>query len=134
MKYLPNIAGVLLGLAFLLAGSTFFFMEIPPAKVPGSAEDLFMRAMGPTGYMAFVKVMEVLGGLLVLIPKTRNWGLLILCPILVNIVAYHLFVMTDKSGLVHPMTLTVLALALYLLWCGRRAFLGLLRPSSTLPS
>ena len=51
-----------------------------------------MSAFGPTGYMTFVKVLEMLGGILVAMPRTRNAGLLILGPIIVNILAFHLFV------------------------------------------
>ncbi len=51
-----------------------------------------MAAFGPTGYMTFVKILELLGGLLVIVPKTRNFGLLILGPILVNILAFHVFI------------------------------------------
>ena len=81
--------------------------------------------MLPTGYMNFVKVLEILGGVLVAIPRTRNWGLLVLGPILVNILAYNIFI-TGGAELLNPMLLMIVALALYLLWVGRRAFVGLL--------
>ena len=38
---------------------------------------MFLGAMYMTGYLAFVKVLEILGGILVAIPKTRNLGLLV---------------------------------------------------------
>jgi hypothetical protein len=85
-----------------------------------------MAAFGPTGYMTFIKVFELLGGVLVMIPKLRNLGLLVLGPILVNILAYHAFVM-DGEGLFSPMLLFIVALALYLLWSGRKQFAGLIR-------
>ena len=83
-----------------------------------------MAAFGPTGYMTFVKVCEVLGGILVAIPRTRNLGLAILVPILVNIVAFHVFV-TGGMGLWEPMLVAVYVLTGYLLWCGRGALAGL---------
>jgi len=73
--------------------------------------------------MAVVKAFELLGAILVLIPRTRNWGLLVLCPIIVNILTYGFLI--DKSAL-NVMTFLVVALALYLLWCGRKAFASLL--------
>ena len=33
-----------------------------------------MAAFGPTGYMTFIKVLELLGGILVAIPRTRRLG------------------------------------------------------------
>ena len=124
MKYLPTIASVLLGLLFLMASVTFLLHMVPEQKlVEGSPAALFMGAFGPTGYMTFVKVCELVGGILLLIPRTRNFGLLVLGPIIVNILAFGFLI--DKAAL-NPMTFVVVALALYLLWCGRKAFAGLL--------
>ena len=92
----------------------------------GSPAAMFMGAFGPTGYFTFVKILEVLGGILVAIPRTRNFGLLVLGPIIVNILAFHVFIMKGE-GLFNPALLFLVALALYLLWAGRKAFAGLLR-------
>lgn len=126
MKYLPNIAGVLLGLPFVAFGVMFLMNMIPPQPPfpPGSTEALYMGSMGPSGYMHFVKVFELIGGLLVAIPKTRNFGLLVLGPILINIIAYHIFIAHGKD-LFSPVLLILCALALYLLYVGRRSFAGL---------
>ena len=125
-KYLPTIAGVILGLLFVMTGVVVLFKLAPMPKLPeGSPAALFMGAFMPTGYMNFVKVLEILGGVLVAVPRTRNWGLLILGPILVNILAYHVFLAGGKD-LLNPLLLFMVALALYLLWVGRKAFLGLL--------
>jgi len=126
-KYPPIIAGILLGLLFVYASVVFLFGLMPEPELPeGSPIALFMGAMGPTGYMAFVKVFELLGGVLVAIPRTRNLGLLVLGPIILNILAFHLFI-TGGAGLLDPMLLPVVVLPLYLLWVERRAFLGLVR-------
>ena len=79
---------------------------------------------GPTGYQTFIKVLELTGGILVAIPKSRNIGLLILGPIIVNIIAYHAFIM-GGDGIFDPMLMGTAALALYLLWVERKAFGGL---------
>ena len=129
MKHLPNIAGGLLGLMFIAFGAMFLLNLIPPeAQTPppeGSAAALFMGAFAPTGYLTFVKVLEVLGGLLVAIPKTRNFGLLVLGPIILNIIAFHTFVTAGKD-LFSPILIIICLLAAYLLWAGRKAFAGLL--------
>ncbi len=126
MKYLPTIAGVLLGLLFVMSSVVVLFnlVQMPPPP-EGSPAALFFGAFGPTGYMTFVKVLELTGGILVAIPRTRNFGLLILGPILVNILAFHVFI-TKGAGLFDPMLIVIVLLAAYLLWCGRKAFAGLL--------
>ena len=85
----------------------------------------FMAAFGPTGYMTFIKVLELFGGILVAIPRTRNFGLLILGPILVNILAYHTF-LAKGATLFDPMLIVICLLAAYLLWVGRKQFSALL--------
>lgn len=125
MKHLPSVAGVLLGLPFVAFG---LMVLLKMAPIPEMARDTpagaFQEAFGPTGYLNFVKLCEVLGGLLVMIPRTRNLGLLVLGPILVNILAYHQFVMKG-AGLFDPMIIVLCLLAVYLLWAERQAWRGL---------
>lgn len=127
MKLATNIAGGLLGLLFLVFGSNFFlnFIPMPPGPPEGTPTAHFMAALYPTGYLAFIKVMEICGGMLVAIPKTRNFGLLVLGPIIVNIMCFHIFLMKGAT-LVDPVNILISALALFLLWSGRKAFAGLL--------
>jgi uncharacterized membrane protein YphA (DoxX/SURF4 family) len=73
-------AGVLLGLLFVVFGSNFFlkFIPMPPPPPADTPPGMFLGAVYGTGFLAFVKVLEILGGLLVAIPRTRVVGLLIL--------------------------------------------------------
>ncbi len=128
MKHLPNIAGALLGLLFVASGIVVLFHLVPmPPPPEGTPPAHFMAAFIPTGYMTFVKALEVLGGILVAVPRTRNLGLLVLGPILVNILAFHLFVAQGKD-LFSPPLIVLCLLATYLLWNGRSAWMGLMAP------
>ncbi|HXF10924.1 MAG TPA: hypothetical protein VN625_09075 [Desulfuromonadaceae bacterium] len=125
MKYLTVIASILLGGIFIFASAMFFWGPAPKLEFPpDSPVSHFMAAMGPTGYFSFVKVFELAGGILVLVPGTRYFGLLLLGPVIVNILATHLFIMGD--GLRDPMGDTVYVCALFLLWTGRKKFAALL--------
>ena len=125
MKLASNIAGVLLGLIFNVVALNFFFhffsMPEPPA---GSPPAMFLGAMIPTGYFAFVKVLEILGGLLVAIPRTRPLGLLTLGPIVVNILCFHIFL--AKGAGLFPLPVLAASLSLFLLWTERAAYSRLL--------
>ncbi len=121
MKHLPTIAGVLLGLLFLASSVPMLFNLIPPDKMPPPPTEeakMFFGAFGPTGYLKFIKVLELIGAVLVMIPRLRNFGLLILGPIIVNILAYHVF-LTRGEGFANPMIIAIVVLPLYLLWAER---------------
>jgi uncharacterized membrane protein YphA (DoxX/SURF4 family) len=127
VKLITTVAGALLGLLFVAVGLMVLLgvgpePEPPPADSPAGH---FFAAFGATGYLTFVKVCEVLGGLLVAIPRTRCLGLLLIGPIVANIVAFHVFVAGD--GVAEPMVLGVLVLTVFLVVAERRAFLGLLK-------
>lgn len=127
MKHLPKIAGAILGLMFIAFSIIYFFKLMDrPAPLAGSPVALFMGALIPSGFMDFVKACEFIGGLLVAIPRTRNFGLLVLGPIIVNILAFHVF-LTNRAGLADPALIVICLLAVYLLWVERRAFGNLLK-------
>ncbi len=104
------------------------FRSSEPKEMPAfSAESLsFMGALVPTGYLDFVKALELIGGLLVALPKTRNLGLLVLGPVIVNILCFHIF-LQKGSTLFHPALIGISLLALFLLWSERKAWAGLLK-------
>ncbi len=136
MKYIPNIVGGLLGLLFVAFGLMVLLKlgPTPPPPPEGTPPALFMAAFAPTGYLTFVKVLEVVGGILVAIPRARNFGLLVLGPIIINILAFHGFVMKGE-GLFNPVIVVITTFALYLLWCGRKEFAGLWpRPAAQTPA
>ena len=116
---IPMIAGGLLGLLFIVFGANFFLKFLPIPQPPeGSHMANFMGAMYMTGMLTFVKVLELTGGVLVAIPKTRNFGLLILTPIIVVILAVHVFIM-GGAGLFDPPVVLITVLSAFLIWDAR---------------
>jgi len=115
MKIAANIVGGLLGLLFI-AFSLMVLLKLVPMPPPpeGTPVASFMAAFVPTGYLTFVKVFELIGGILVAIPKTRNFGLLVLGPIIINILAFHIFVMKGAE-LFDPVVITICLFSLFLL-------------------
>lgn len=103
----------------------FHLVKMPPPP-EGTPAALFFGAFAPTGYLTFVKIFELVGGLFVMIPRLRNFGLLLLGPIVVNILAFHLFLGGGFKDLLNPMLLAAIGLPLYLLWVERKKFARLL--------
>ena len=112
MKKLPCIAALLLGLAFIFFGVMFWVK--PPAPPAGS----FVFLMKDSGYLAVIKVLEVLGGLLLILPRTRVLGLFLVGAILFNIACVHQFFF---GGLKDPTVIGLIVLALFVAWSKRYA-------------
>jgi putative oxidoreductase len=125
MKYVIVIVRVLLGLMFVVFGSNAFFKFMgPPPEMPGPA-GAFINALIGSGYMYAIAVLQVLGGLCLLLgARFVPLGLTLLGPIIVNIVLFHLFL--EPSGL--PMALITAALSLFLLWIYRFKFPAIFQP------
>ncbi|KAF0093126.1 MAG: hypothetical protein E1N59_3127 [Puniceicoccaceae bacterium 5H] len=124
MKIATTIARYLLGLIFVVFGLNAFFNFIPMPPPSGQAA-AFMGALFTSGYLYAIKVLEILGGVLLLASKrTTPLGLLILGPIVVNIILFSLFLAPSGLG----MATVVGVLALFLLGAHRRAFAGVVQP------
>jgi putative oxidoreductase len=124
MKYVIIIARVLLGLVFAVFGSNAFlhFIPVPPMQGPAGA---FIGALISSGYIYPIAVLQIAGGLLLLIgARFVPLGLTLLGPVIVNIMLYHIFL--DQSGL--PMACFISILALFLLWIYRYKFPAIFQP------
>ncbi|MEK6481746.1 hypothetical protein WJR50_29650 [Catalinimonas sp. 4WD22] len=87
MKFITTIAHILLGLIFVVFGLNGLYTFIPVPKYHP-----FMEIMVSTEFIAVVKVLEIIGGLLLIIRRYTLLALLILGPIVVNILLYHLLI------------------------------------------
>jgi putative oxidoreductase len=124
MKYAIIIARVLLGLVFVVFGSNAFLHFIPMPPMQGQA-GAFIGALISSGYIYVIAVLQVVGGLLLLIgARFVSLGLTLLGPVIVNIMLYHIFL--DPSGL--AMACLIFILALFLLWVYRYRFPAIFQP------
>ncbi|MCE9584454.1 MAG: DoxX family membrane protein [Planctomycetes bacterium] len=115
-RFFPIIARVLMGLLFTMTGLNGFLNFLPQPK---EAMPEFAVALAKTGYM-FPMIMgtQLLCGLLFLSGRFVPLALALLAPVVVNIVAFHLFL--AQNGI--AMAMVVLLLELYLAGAYRGAF------------
>jgi putative oxidoreductase len=124
MKYVIVIVRVLLGLMFAVFGSNAFLHFIPMPEMHGQA-GAFMTALASSGYLYVIAVLQVLGGLCLLLgARFVPLGLTLLGPVIVNIVLFHVFL--EPTGM--PMAVIISALALFLLWIYRFKFPAIFQP------
>jgi putative oxidoreductase len=127
MKIVVLIARILLGLIFVVFGSNIFLQFFPTPPMPAGPIKDFSTVMMATHYMQVVGFFQVLGGLLLFIPRFVPLGLTILAAILVNILATHLLVM---HGGLFPIPILCVLLWLLIFWRYRSAFAGILGAES----
>ena len=123
-RYLTPTARILLGLIFTVTGLNGFlnFLPRPAAPMPAGAV-AFAGAMLKTGYlMPLLMATQLISGLLLLAGRWVPLALALLSPVVVNIVAFHLFL--APAGL--PLAGLVLVLEIFLAWAYRGAFLPML--------
>ena len=123
MKIATIIVRVLLGLVFVVFGSNIFLHFIPMPPPPATLAGDFSKALMQSHYIYVVGLLQVIGGLLLLIGLYVPLGLTLLGPVIANILLFHIFL--DPSGL--PLAIIVAVLALFLLWRYRTNFAGLVK-------
>ena len=117
-KYLPTAARTILGLIFLIFGLNGFLNFMPMPEMPEAAAG-FMGALAATGYMLpLIKIVEIVGGILLLAGRYVPLGMVLLAPGIVNITLFHVFL--APAGL--PLAIVLVALELSLAWSYRDVF------------
>src|SRR2546428_9487905 len=103
MKIATIIVRTLLGLVFVVFGSNIFLHFIPMPPLPATLAGDFSKALMQSHYIYVVGLLQVIGGLLLLIGRHVPPGPSLLGPVIVNILLFHIFL--EPSGL--PMALLV---------------------------
>ena len=120
MKIAVLIARILLGLIFVVFGANGFLHFIPPQPIPESAGE-FAGLLFKTHYYIVVFALQFIGGVLLLIGRYIPLALVILGPIIVNILLFHIHM--APSGIGPGLLATVLW---FIVFAGvRRAFDGI---------
>ena len=119
MKYLSLIPVYLLSIIYLVFGSNFFLHFIPMPPMTGNA-GTFVGVIYSTGFLAFVKVLEMLFAILLLLKPTRAIGLLLIAPISVNILLFELFI-AQQIGI----GILLVALNIWAIYAAKEKYLGI---------
>jgi putative oxidoreductase len=119
MKIAVLIARILLGLIFLIFGLNGF-LNFLHAPVPPGPAGQFMMLLGPTIYLHFVLVVQIVGAVLLLSGQFIPLALILLGPVIVNILLFHIAL--QPAGL--PPGLLAAVLWFIVFFGVRRAFAG----------
>ena len=91
MKIVKNIPVYLLSLLFLVFGSNFFlhFISLPN---PSGDAGTFIGVIYKTDFLLFVKTLEIIFAVLLIIKPTRPLALILIAPVSLNILLFELFI------------------------------------------
>src|SRR5437660_8684889 len=90
MRIVVIIARILLGLIFFVFGLNGFLHFIPQPPPPPGLAGQYIDVLLKSHMFLLVAGCQVIGGALLLVNRYVTLGLIILAPVLVNILAFHL--------------------------------------------
>ena len=115
---------LLFGLLFINAGLNKLFNYLPiPPDLPEEVLKDFGAMKEIIWLMPLLALSEIIGGVLIVIPKTRPLGALIVFPAMIGILLNHLFV--DRSGLI--MALILAAILGWVIYDHKEKYLPMIR-------
>ena len=85
-----TVLSILFGVMMLNSGLNKFFNYMPMAEPSEEMLKVFGALMTVKWLMPLVAIVEIVGGILVAIPKTRALGAIVILPVMVGIVVHHL--------------------------------------------
>ncbi len=122
---IDRVAQALLGLVFFVFGLNGFWEFLPMPEMGEQAGD-YMGGLAAAGYFfPVLKIVETVSGLLLLLRLFSPLALVLLAPVVVQILLFHVFL--DPAGL--PMAIVITLLEAYLGFVVYRdAFITVLHP------
>jgi uncharacterized membrane protein YphA (DoxX/SURF4 family) len=107
MKILTLIARLLLGLIFVVLGLNGFLNFLSMGPMPSGLAGQFVGALFLSHYFWAVAALQIAGGALLLVNRFVPLGLVLLGPVIVNIILYHVFL--NPTGIALAIVVTILA-------------------------
>ena len=106
MKVVILIARLLLGLIFFVLGLNGFLNFLSMGPMPTGLAGQFIGALFQSHYLWVVAGLQVVGGLLLLVNRFVPLALVLLGPVIVNILLYHLLM--SPAGIAMAILVTIL--------------------------
>jgi uncharacterized membrane protein YphA (DoxX/SURF4 family) len=119
-----NVLCFLFGLMMINAGLNKIFEYIPmPADMPEHMLKMYAAFKTIGWLLPLVAVVEVIGGILFMIPRTRAFGAIVVFPPVVGILLTHIF--QAPEGL--PIAIVLLIINVIVVFENKEKFLALLK-------
>ena len=118
-----NIISFIFSLLLINGGLNKFLNYMPvPEDLPAELLNDNTALMEIEWLIPLVGIAEILGGILIVFPKTRALGALVIFPVMVGVLLTHIFV--APSGL--PVALVIWAILVWIIYENREKYLQLM--------
>lgn len=121
MKIVALISRILLGLTFVVFGANGWFHFLPQPPLPPGLAVQYLTAIAQSHYALVPFAVQVIGGILLLVNRYVPLALTILGPVIVNILCFHIFLLSTGLSL----AIVVAILWAILFYHHRQAFAGI---------
>lgn len=123
-KKILNVLSIIFGLLLINGGLDKFFhyMPIPPDLPEALVKDT-VAFLEISWLMPLVGLAELIGGILIVFPKTRALGALIVFPVMVGVLLVHVFV--APGGLI--IALVIWAILGWIIYDNRAKYLPIIK-------
>jgi len=117
------VLSLLFGLMFINAGLNKFYNYIPvPDDISEDAMKIFIAMSEIIWLMPLIAIVEIIGGILIIIPQLRALGALVNLPIMTGILIHHI---TLGEGILIP--LIMFSILIWIIYEERKKLLPLLK-------
>jgi putative oxidoreductase len=120
MKIVYLIARILLGLAFVVFGLNGFLHFIPQGPMPAGPAGQLFGALAASEYIHVIFAIQLVSGVLFLVNRYVPLALILIGPVIVNILLFHIFMAPAAI----PPGLVVTVLWFVVFFSVRSAFAG----------
>lgn len=118
------VVSLLFGLMFINAGLNKFLNYMPvPDDMPQEMIEVMGAYMRIGWLLPLIALAEIIGGILVIIPRFRALGAIIIFPLMIGILLTH--IINEPSGLI--MAIILFAINLWIIFENRHKYLPMIK-------
>ena len=123
-KKILFVVSLLFGLMFINSGLNKFFEYMPmPKDLPQGLIKLMATFMEIKWLIPLIGTVEIIGGILIIIPRYRALGAIVIFPLMVGILLTH--IVNAPSGLI--LAIVLLAINLWLIIENREKYMPMIK-------
>lgn len=115
-------ASLIFGLIMINGGLNKFFHYFPLPQMPEAATKLMAVFVESGWIMALIALVEIIAGILIIIPKTRPLAAIMIFPVMIGIVLFHVF--QDPKNVI--MSLILLVINLWIIFENKEKYMPMI--------